>query len=86
MDYIIIDLSKKNESSSSIFPQFDFDKENVGNIIYPLAKRKYASHAAKLTGMIVESILALQSEPLMANIMDNEKTLMELVNSRHFII
>ena len=76
---IIFILKTKNESSSSIFPQFDFDKENVGNIIYPLAKRKYASHAAKLTGMIVESILALQSEPLMLSIIHNEKTLMELV-------
>jgi hypothetical protein len=82
-------MLKKNvpetvQQSSSLLPQFDFDKENVGNIIYPLAKRKYASHAAKLTGMIVEAILALQSEPLMLNMIHNEKTLMELVRRLNF--
>ena len=52
----------------------------MGNIIYPLAKRKYASHASKLTGMICEAILDLKSEPKMNSLIQSEKLLMELVS------
>ncbi len=54
-------------------------KELIGEIIYPLAKRLYSNHAAKLTGMLLEAILKLQNDELIKEIIASRNTIDELV-------
>jgi RNA recognition motif-containing protein len=74
---------EKSDDNSSSEPKFEMDKESVGALVFPLAKRKYASHASKITGMIVESIVGLKEDPFMPKIVKSEKTLMELVEAAY---
>lgn len=39
--------------------KIDLDKERIGEIVYPVAKNLFPNQAAKITGMICESILNL---------------------------
>jgi hypothetical protein len=46
------------------------DKERIGELVFPVAKKLYINQAAKLTGMIVESILSLKTHKSDAQILD----------------
>ena len=41
--------------------QIDLDKERIGEIVYPVARKLFPVQAAKITGMICESILNLSA-------------------------
>ena len=65
----------KGQASGKI----EFDKEYVGNLVYPIALKKFSFNAPKLTGMICDAILELKDEPAMLKIIQSEQTLNELV-------
>lgn len=58
------------------------DKERIGEVIFPIAKKLHAQQAAKLTGMIVEAIINLKESRTRSEIQEilsSEKFVSELV-------
>ena len=56
-------------------------KEFLGEIIYPLAKRMYQTHAPKLTGMVIDAILKLQTDELIKEAITSKSIIDELVSN-----
>lgn len=57
------------------------DKEKIGEVIYPLALKKYGKHAPKLTGMLIEAILAQANGSNLNEILNSDKTLKDLIDA-----
>lgn len=53
-------------------------KEEIGGKVYPLAKSKYESQAAKITGMLVESMMKRKASDIRA-ILNSQQDLNDLV-------
>ncbi len=59
-------------------------KQEVGEYVFAVARKLYKTHAAKITGMIVEAILNLQSSRSTSEIqeiLNSEIIIAELVNN-----
>ena len=58
----------------------------IGEIIYPLAKRKYPEYAPKLTGMLLDALLKLQNDELIKQVLSSKNIIDELVSIIQIII
>ena len=69
--------------SQTYSPEIEADnkKELLGEIIYPLALKMYSNHAAKLTGMLLDALLKLNSDEKIKQVIESRSTINELVSN-----
>lgn len=62
--------------------KIDLDKEQIGEVVYPVAKNLFPNQAPKITGMICESILSLsgsRTRSQFQEVLSSESYVTELV-------